>query len=243
MPKPPISAMPPMISSGMSVLARWMCSARGRICSSANRWKVSRTSSKSESRWRGPGSSASGARKAGVAVVGQDGLEGWRPTRGRHPTNGCARPSGRQIGDRVGDEGTGQPGLGRTVRTVGECRLCSADGGSGVGDVVGQHLLDVGTAAVARAAMPDSTTDRAVDRASAARLRSGVDGAAAGCQALGRRPVGSPIKRTGRPPALPTAKAALPRAPHSSGACATTVTRGGSTTGSSPGSTSVSRVR
>ena len=43
-----------MISSGMSPLARWTCSAWGRTFSSANRWKVSRTSSKSSSRWRGP---------------------------------------------------------------------------------------------------------------------------------------------------------------------------------------------
>ena len=69
MPKPPISAMPEMISSGMSVLARWMCSARGRICSSAKRWNVSRTSSKSASRWRSPWVSASDARKAGSRYV------------------------------------------------------------------------------------------------------------------------------------------------------------------------------
>ncbi len=69
MPKPPISAIPAMISSGMSVLARWMCSARGRICSSAKRWKVSRTSSKSASRWRSPCWSANEARKAGSRKV------------------------------------------------------------------------------------------------------------------------------------------------------------------------------
>ena len=75
-PKPPISAMPLMISSGMSVLARWMCSARGRICSSANRWKVSRTSSKSASRCRSPGSSASDATKAGSRKVATNAAAG-----------------------------------------------------------------------------------------------------------------------------------------------------------------------
>ena len=43
-----------MISSGTSALVRCTCSAAGRILSSANRRKVSATSSKSSERWVGP---------------------------------------------------------------------------------------------------------------------------------------------------------------------------------------------
>ena len=49
-PKPPSSARPEITDSGMSALARWTCSACGRTCSSANRWKVSATISKSSPR-------------------------------------------------------------------------------------------------------------------------------------------------------------------------------------------------
>ena len=64
-PKPPSSASPAMIDSGMSTLARCTCSAWGRTCSRAKRWKVSATISKSWPRCRGPGVSASVARNAG----------------------------------------------------------------------------------------------------------------------------------------------------------------------------------
>src|ERR1700716_904974 len=43
-----------MTASGMSALVRCTCSATGRTFSCANRWKVSRTSSKSSDRWAGP---------------------------------------------------------------------------------------------------------------------------------------------------------------------------------------------
>ena len=68
-PKPPISARPWMRSSGMSSLCRWMCSATGTIFSVAKRRNVSCTISKSASRWRGPGVSASAARNSGDRYV------------------------------------------------------------------------------------------------------------------------------------------------------------------------------
>ncbi len=149
-PNPPISAMPEMISSGMSVLARWMCSARGRICSSANRWKVSRTNSKSASRWRSPGTSASEARKAGSRKVVTNSSAGAIQS---IDTPHCrARPSGarRQISQGVGDESAGDAGLGVAVGSVGEHRLGRADRGRGMGHVVGQDLRRVGPTRLAQ---------------------------------------------------------------------------------------------
>ena len=54
-----------MISSGMSSLWRWMCSAIGTSLSSANRRNVSCTISKSSVRCRGPDVVASEAMNSG----------------------------------------------------------------------------------------------------------------------------------------------------------------------------------
>ena len=62
-----------MMSSGMSSLWRWMCSAIGLSFSSAKRRNVSCTSSKSSSRWRGPSCPASAGEERRVAVGGAEG--------------------------------------------------------------------------------------------------------------------------------------------------------------------------
>ncbi len=62
-----------MISSGMSALCRWICSAPGRIRSSAKRRKLSRTISKSPSRWRRPLLRSQGGQRTRVPVSGDEG--------------------------------------------------------------------------------------------------------------------------------------------------------------------------
>ena len=64
-PNAPISARPPMTSSGTSPFVRWTCSACGATTFAANERNVSCTISMSGSRWRGPGVSASDATKFG----------------------------------------------------------------------------------------------------------------------------------------------------------------------------------
>ena len=132
------------MSSGMSAFSRWMCSAIGRIFSSAKRRKVSCTSSKSLSRWRGP------------RRVGQRGEE--RRVAVRAPRSPGASSSAspvdaplglapeqlrRELGDGVGDERAGERGLDVALGAVVEHRAAGLDRRRGVGQVVGQHLLGV----------------------------------------------------------------------------------------------------
>ena len=140
MPNPPISAMPAMISSGMSVLARWMCSARGPDLVLGE-----------------PVEGLPHQLEVGVEVtvafgVGQGGQEGrvveggHEPLDRCHPPGGCApqvapaHQSGGQVGQGIGGEGAGDPGLGVAMGPVGQQCLGGSHRRGGVGDVVGQHL-------------------------------------------------------------------------------------------------------
>ena len=288
---------PEMISSGMSVLARWMCSARGRICSSANRWKVSRTSSKSASRWRVPGRSAREARKAGSRKVATNASAGAIHPAATPHSGAAPDDPGGQVGHGVGGEGAGDPGLGVAVGPVGQDGLGRSDGGGGVGDVVGQHLGRVGTAgsdqggdagiddrlgqtqcvgggrrsgagrgsvvtfqayrpgparpnrpacsgsppaSTAKLVGPDRPcpSQRAVRLMPPWRCTCSCSRSCRCCLAPGRQ-----RRRTDRWPPHHCPWRPRNRGPQGDGAWATTVTRGGSTTGSSPGSTSVSSLR
>ena len=232
MPKPPISAMPEMISSGMSVLARWMCSARGRICSSANRWKVSRTSSKSASRWRSPWVSASDARKAGVAVGGHERLGRGHPVGGDAPLavppDQCGRP-GRPARRPRRRRRCG-PRCRRGRRRRGPTRRCARRRRRGTRR---RPAPGPGRARRRRPGRRCRTRRRTGPRRWRRRRRA-RSGAGSGRW--------SPHKDTGRPdgrtPTGPGRRSGQP-----GGRWATTVTRGGSTTGSSPGSTSVSTLQ
>ena len=138
-----------MTSSGMSAFARCTCSACGRTLSSAKRWKVSRTSSKSSPRWRGPSVAARPGQDGGVALlaeerrrrIGPPGLDAPEPLPPRHPAH--------QLGDDVGDERGGDAGLDLPVLAVREGGPGRGHRGRGVRHVVGDHLVGVDPAAVA----------------------------------------------------------------------------------------------
>ena len=132
-----------MTSSGMSPLVRCTCSACGRTFSSAKRWKVSRTSSKSSPKWRGPCSRASPARAAGSRSAGQELGRRCVPSGLDAPGRLAARHPAGQIGHDVGHEGVGQCGFDRAVGAVLEGGPGGGHGGGGVGHVVGHHLIGV----------------------------------------------------------------------------------------------------
>ncbi len=131
--------------SGMSSLCRWMCSATGRILSSANRWNVSRTRSKSSSRCAGPvpccgSSSASASRNAGercsaTKSCAPESIAGSTP----HSPRG--RRAGRDVGDRVGDVRVRELRLEVAVLGVVEHHAGRGDGAGRVGEVVGHDLV------------------------------------------------------------------------------------------------------
>ena len=87
-----------MMSSGTSPLSRWTCSATGRIFSSAKRRKVSCTSSKSASRWRGPVVVGQRGQERRVAV-GRAGRRG--PRRARRRSTPHSRLAAEQLGREV----------------------------------------------------------------------------------------------------------------------------------------------
>ena len=237
MPKPPISAIPEMISSGMSVLARWMCSARGRICSSAKRWKVSRTSSKSASRCRGPSTSARDDRNSGSRKVATNASAGAiqspaTPHSRVRPMVRAARSATASAAKAQAIRASVSP-----ARPVGQRRPGGAHGRRRVGHVVGQHLGRV------RSTGPVECGDAGVDH----RLGDG-DSAGRGHQVGNGRLIAGHRPRLPKRPCRHRWWAARPaRWPGGGrsgpGVRATTVTRGGRTTGSSPGSTSVSTLR
>ena len=162
------------MSSGMSSLWRWMCSATGRILSSAKRRNVSCTSSKSSSRWRGPAPVDRGQERR-VAVGGDEGAGAVERAGLDAPRRLAAEELGGQVGDGVGDEGAGDAGLVVALGAVVEQRAGGLDRGGGVGEVVGEDLVGVdrpGGGEVAPA--PCWTTSRAGRRRTAAASRSGA---------------------------------------------------------------------
>ncbi len=215
-----------MISSGMSALARCTCSAWGRILSSAKRWNVSRTSSKSASRWRGPWSAARRGQHRGVAVARRGRPPPARPSRARRP-RAHSRPATRPARSATTSATNAHGRCGASSRPGRRSRAWPGrrrTAGGGVGQVVGHDLVGVDAAAAAhRRRRPG----RPRDWASADRV-----GGAGEVRGGGRR--------TGA--TLRLARAVASRTPRErrSGARPTTVTSGGRTTGSSPGSTPVS---
>ena len=132
-----------MISSGTSPLLRWTCSARGATTSSANERNVSWTISKSSSRCGAPAVSASDGEEVGVA----------EPFEERAPCSGAASTPhavlasdepGHQVVHHVGDEHAREPGLDVALGAVVEHRPGGRDRRRGVGEVVGDDLMDVG---------------------------------------------------------------------------------------------------
>ncbi len=79
-----------------------------------------------------------------VPVGGHEGLCRCHPVGAHAPLPGAADGPRRQVGHRVGDEGTCDPGFGVPVRPVGQCRLGRTHGGGGMGHVVGQDLGHIG---------------------------------------------------------------------------------------------------
>ena len=146
-PRAPISARPAMISSGMSPLARWMCSARGRICSSAKRWKVSRTSSKSASRWRSPSRAGQAGQERRVAVGGRRRRGRGRASRGSTP-KASSRPTVRATRSARASATKAQAMRASScpARRTSRAARAVAHAGRGVGQVVGHDLVGVGPA-------------------------------------------------------------------------------------------------
>jgi hypothetical protein len=89
-----------------------MCSACGRILSSAKRWNVSRTSSKSSPKWRGP-SVVGQTRQYRRVALRRDEVGHRRIPAGLDAPESFATGDGTadEIGHDVGDEGGGNAGL------------------------------------------------------------------------------------------------------------------------------------
>ena len=126
-PRAPSRPKPPIVGHALDDLlgdvACWpgACARRGGgPCSSAKRWKVSRTSSKSAPRWRGPPSRPGRPAKAGSRWSAHEGARPAPSSRVHAPSSARARRPGGQVGDGVGDEGAGDAGLDVPVRAVGE---------------------------------------------------------------------------------------------------------------------------
>ena len=146
-------------------------------------------------------------------------------TKGRAPSSQCAvvpnassRPdhAGGEIGERVGDEDAGDVGLVGPPGAVGECCSRGAHPSGDMGEVVGHDLVDVGAAAVGHGSGgPGDHRRRHVQRGG------------------GVVEIGYGARRRARAHDEPPEAGTRP----------STVTSGGSTTGSSPGSTSVSEPR
>ena len=195
-PKAPISARPPMISSGMSSLARWMCSARGRICSSAKRWKVSRTELEVgvemavalDAAQRRPGTPGRGS---GVTkcVAGVEPVRRSSPTPLRARRIRAARSASTSATKAQAMRASSSP-----VGAVGEGGPGRPHPGGGMGQVVGQDLVGVEVARVGqRPGRPRDHDGRPGRRRAGGASRSGVgDGSVHGS----RRAPGGPAART-----------------------------------------------
>ena len=89
----------------------------------------------------GPLGSARAARNAGCAEGGQE-LTGLVEGAGVDAPLGLAPEHlGRQVGDRVGDEGAGDRRLELALGAVGQQGPAGSDRGGGVGEVVGDDLV------------------------------------------------------------------------------------------------------
>ena len=159
-----------------------------------------------------------------VALLGQEGGRRRGPS-GLHPPERLpSRHPGRQVGDDVGHEGGGDAGLDLPVRPVLEGGPRRGHRRGGVRHVVGHHLVGVDAATVAdRGTGPVDEVLGQIGRVCGGGEQGWVD------VVTGRDPNGSR-----RAPFWGAAAQALRPM---------TVTSGGRTTGSSPGSTPVSDSR
>ena len=87
-----------------------------------------------------------------IPVVGDEAVRRFESA-GRHtPERLPAEDLGRQVVEDVGGEGAGDGGLGRTLRPVVEKGTGSGQGRRGMGDVVGEDLVDIRAAEFAESA-------------------------------------------------------------------------------------------
>ena len=93
-PNPPSSPSPEMIDSGMSPLVRWTSSACGRTCSSAKRWNIDATISKSLAEVARSGRFGEGREKRRIAVGGDETVKRCEPVVAQPPERTLARPPG-----------------------------------------------------------------------------------------------------------------------------------------------------
>ena len=160
-----------------------------------------------------------------VAVAGHEGERLGQRTRRRPPPRLPAQHLGRGVPHRVGDEGAGDAGLDVALGPVVERGPGRLDRGRGVGQVVGDDLVGLHCLT---GALAGQVAGGAVDH------RPGQgDGGCGGVEVS-----------VGHAERVPTGTRRVDTSPPAAqhvhvGRRATTVTRGGSTIGSSPGSTSV----
>ena len=161
-----------MIASGTSSLVRWTCSACGATTLSANERNVSWTISISSSRCRRPGVSARADRNSGSRYVSSNGRASRRAS-GSAPHR-CSRPARR-----VSRSCTVSAAYAHVKRASTSPRVpysrsgaCRGRGGGGVGDVVGEHLIGVGTAG--RGEPPRRGADHAVGEVDCVRRRGQI---------------------------------------------------------------------
>ncbi len=151
---------PVTISSGTSPFVRWTCSACGAMTLAANERErvghhlhvvveVARSGLVGE---RGEELRSAELRDEGVGVGERVAFDA--------PGVLPAEDLGGQVVEHVGGEGAGDPRLDVALRAVVEQRPGGGDAGCGVGDVVREHLVDVGPAA--RGQLPHGLADHAV---------------------------------------------------------------------------------
>ena len=157
-----------MTSSGMSAFVRCTCSACGRTFSSAKRWKVSRTSSKSSSRCRGPSVVGQRRQDRRLALRLHESGHGRRPAGLDAPERLAAGHLAQEVGHHVGHEGRGDGRLDVPLLAVLEGGPGRAHRGGGVRDVVRHDLVGVDAAAARRGAGLVDELLRQVDRSGGA---------------------------------------------------------------------------
>ncbi len=181
--------------------------------------------------------------KVGMAKSGDEPLGRGHPVGGHTPLLGPPDGSHAQIGQGIGSEGTGDACFGFPVRAVADHRFGGAYAGGGMGDVVGHDLGGI------RATRRHQRGDAGVEDRTG--HRHGVGGGGQiriGMGGVGHFPRLPKRQEHGAGPGPPapeawSATAQAETQAQAGGTWATTVTNGASTTGSSPGSTSVRSFR
>ena len=135
-----------MISSGTSPLVRWTCSACGATTLLANARNVSCTISMSSLEVSRTGLVGEGTEEVGVAVRDDEVVSRRQRRRIDAPQLLATDQLADEVVHDVGDEGARDPGLDVALGAVVEQRLGGGDGRRRVGQVVGEHLVHVGTA-------------------------------------------------------------------------------------------------